>query len=62
MHAKVKPDDDVFLHERLAVEEIIEVDRQVGYVLGLIWVRGARFSIMLSSDGQVVFGPVPGVD
>jgi hypothetical protein len=62
VHAKVKPDNYIFLYERLAVNEVAKVYRRASNVLRLVWVRGALLSVVLARDEQAMLCLVRGVD
>lgn len=62
VHPKIKPDDQVLLFQTFAVEEVVEIDRRVVYILTIEPVSAFGLGILALCDVEVVLGPTCRID
>lgn len=62
VHPQVKPHDQVLLLQTLPVEEVVEIDRWVVYILAVICVGALGLSVLAFCDLNIVFRPARRID
>lgn len=53
MHPKIEPNNKIFLHQALAIEELVEIDQWIPDVLFVVRIRRLRLRVLLPGDGHV---------
>ena len=62
VHAKVEPQNEILVSQRLAIEELIEVNGRVGLVHGVEDVSRSRFCLLCNGEHEISLSPSCGVE
>lgn len=57
MHAKIEPQDEILVSQRLAIEELVEVNWWIGLVHGVEDAGRPRFCLLGNGEHEIPFGP-----